>query len=131
MKKAIFFTLILTVLIGVSGCVKKESRIGQEIDFVNQDLPQYLGDGMTLELVYDNGDDVVCEISLDEDMYDISDFELYRTEFKSNFKELINSDSDMEEMCRVLKEEKHGLIYKLVGDQTGEAIEIGFSSDEI
>ena len=96
----------------------------------NSRSPYSVAEGMQLVKVFDDGNNIVYEYSLDEDLYDISLFNYAKDEIKSNAREIFN-DPVMKRNIETINSLGKGLIIRYSGKKTGKSADISFTSDEL
>ena len=99
----------------------------------NDELPEYIDEGMDLETVYLDGDYVVYSYSLDEDIYDIDYFRTNRSDVKRSLKNELfnNTEEDVKIFIKACKDNNKGIAYRFVGLFSGDACTIYISPNEL
>ena len=109
------------------------SELNSIIREYNDELPEYIDEGMDLETVYLDGDYVVYSYSLDEDYYDIDYFRTNRSDVKRSLKNdvLNNTDESVRIFIDICKDNNKGIAYRFVGLLSGDACTIYIQPDEL
>ena len=99
----------------------------------NDELPEYIDEGMDLETVYLDGDYVVYSYSLDEDIYDIDYFRTNRSDVKRSLKNdiLSHTEEDVKIFIKACKDNNKGIAYRFVGLFSGDACTIYINPNEL
>lgn len=107
-----------------------------EIEVANLSLPMTIEEGMRMTKMTLEGDYIVWNIVVDEDLYYIEAFndEEVKKELKEGMIEESFSDSNdpgMQMMKKLLKETGKGIAYKLIGDASRKAVYITIEQYEL
>lgn len=83
------------------------------------ELPTDIGSGMVIKNMTLEGDDMIYEITCDEDLIDIDQLDESKKEVKQNIKnELLGNDSDIDEFVDLCKKSHKNICYRYIGDKT-------------
>lgn len=83
------------------------------------ELPTDIGSGMVIKNMTLDDDDMVYEITCDEDLIDIEQLNQNKKEVKQNIKaELLGNDSDINDFVDLCKKAHKNICYKYIGDKT-------------
>lgn len=129
MKKILTMMLVACVAMLATAC---GNRLQEEIDNAQSALPINLGNGMIATQIYIDGNDVVMEYTMDEEM--IAPIYLLKQEeaaFRQNFVPALAQSADNAEMFKIMKEENKNLRIDLKGLQSGELMSITVDSSEL
>lgn len=96
----------------------------------NARCPYLVDQGMEMVKVIDDGNNIVYNVRLDEDMYDMSLFEYAQDEIKQNMKEIFNDPIIKQELGMIHAVGK-GFVYNYYGDTSGKSVKISFSNYEL
>lgn len=96
----------------------------------NAGCPHPIYEGVEMEKVFEEGDNVVYIYRVDEEMYDISPMKARKKEAKDGMKEMFK-DPSMKRDLGVLKSLDKGLVFRSYGDQSRDSIDIIFTNEEI
>ncbi|MDE6272588.1 MAG: hypothetical protein K2M31_06235 [Muribaculaceae bacterium] len=122
----------ITVVEEESVAEKNLRALQSGIRQANQEFPQKIEEGLIVTEMSMEGDFVVYEVEVDEDVYDIDNLSSNRKNMRAPMLEFLNSSDPqiilLKNMC--IKAEK-GIAYKYVGDTTGKSFYIRFSCDEL
>ena len=101
-----------------------------QVEIENSRCPYQIEEGMEITRVYDDGDRVVYNCSMDEDMYSIPALRASLSEVKPNIKETFD-DPVVKHLTGMIKALGKSLVYHYYGDTTGESVDIVFTPDEL
>lgn len=109
------------------------SELKSMIRDYNDELPEYIDEGMELEAVYLNGDYVIYTYNLDEDIYDMDYFRTNRSDVKRFLKsDILNStDEDIIYFINACKDNNKGISYRYVSKTSDNAYTISISPSEL
>lgn len=96
----------------------------------NSRCPYLVDEGMEMVKVADEGNFIVYYCRMDEDMYEISALQYAQDEIKKNMRDLFK-DPLMRKQLGVIRSLGKGFVYRYYGDQSGEKVDISFTSDEL
>lgn len=104
-----------------------------QIETSNVQMPMQIEDGMTVTKAYLDGDYVVYNVVIDEDMYAVDNIKASKDEVKANIKEALGSGDDptMKIFVRFCKNAGKGIAYKYVGNRSGESATVYIGVDEL
>ncbi len=98
----------------------------------NMQLPREDGPGMVSESATVEGDYVVYTLKVDEDIHSIQELNAQKKQIKDNIKNMFaNPDLVMQQEIAIYKNAGKGLIYKYVGNQSGETCVVEIDADEL
>lgn len=98
------------------------------VNAVNATCPIDLGDGMIIERFYDDGTDVVVSIDTSDDLVAVlSDM---RDDLNDMMREIMSGE-DMKEMVEVCIANNRGVVYRYVGKNSGEKVNVRFSPEQL
>lgn len=124
---------VLTSLCLLSCTSKDQLKIAVEV--AAADCPEDLGDGITMkDILLENGDVVyICE--MDEEYYDIEGCNdpLIQASWKASIMEFIynNEDASIDEFINIVKESEADIIYRCVGNVSGDGFDIVIDNSEL
>lgn len=102
------------------------------IEQTNNEYPQKLEEGITMQRIFLEGDYVVYQAEVDEDVIDMDLLEMNKKGMKSAIKEnLDSSDPEIKMFKNTCTKAEKGIAYKYVGDTSGKAVYIRFSCNEL
>lgn len=102
------------------------------IEQTNREYPQKLEEGITMERIFLEGDYVVYQAKVDEDVIDMDLLEMNKKNMKSAIKENLSaSDPEIKMFKNTCTKAEKGIAYKYVGDTSGQSVYIRFSCDEL
>lgn len=96
----------------------------------NASCPNPIEKGMMMIEVYNDVDNVVFVVELDEDIYDVDEVQTIKKEMKQTFAENFN-DPVVNRDLRLIKSMGRGLKYKFVGDRSKKSFEIVYPYSEL
>lgn len=102
------------------------------IEQTNREYPQKLEEGITMERIFLEGDYVVYQAKVDEDVIDMDLLEMNKKNMKLAIKENLSaSDPEIKMFKNTCTKAEKGIAYKYVGDTSGQSVYIRFSCDEL
>ena len=107
-----------------------KSALEAEIAFVNSQCPSPMEDGVALVNVYDDGNNVVYVLQVDEKEIDISLLCSAKAELKQEMQGEIK-DPSMKRVFEMLSSLGKGLVYRYKGATSGDYVDIEFSKEEL
>lgn len=130
--RKLFTTLSLILVIGFcfTSCTNS-TQLKIAVEAANADCPEEVDTGLILTKVFDNGTSVIYEYDTDENIYDLSEFGAIMNEAKGDIKYELANDEYVIEFLKTLAPEGRSLIYRYVGNQSGETFDIVFSNREL
>ena len=114
-------------------CTSKD-QLKIAVEVAAADCPEDLGDGITMkDILLENGDVVyICE--MDEEYYDIEGCNdpLIQASWKASIMEFIynNEDASIDEFINIVKESEADIIYRCVGNVSGDGFDIVIDNSE-
>lgn len=137
MKKALIIILAVLSAWAFTGCNNSKKALEAVIEEANQELPEYVGEGLTMEKMKLIGDNVVipCTVNEDEIWYSVEDLD--DPDIIENMKaEMIKeyrypTDEDTKEMFDLIKAAKCNITILYTSKQSGYEIKIPISYKEI
>lgn len=126
MKKLLSFAAVLFASVMLlTSCGSAIDGVKQVAELTNQMCPMDQGNGVVINSVALNGDQLVYTCEADEDYIDLnSNAEAVRNEMVASLK----SDADVVNM---FKSAKVTIVYKFVGSQSGETVQFTITPDEL
>ena len=115
-------------------CTSKD-QLKIAVEVAAADCPEDLGDGITMkDILLENGDVVyICE--MDEEYYDIEGCNdpLIQASWKASIMEFIynNEDASIDEFINIVKESEADIIYRCVGNVSGDGFDIVIDNSEL
>lgn len=115
-------------------CTSKD-QLKIAVEVAAADCPEDLGDGITMkDILLENGDVVyICE--MDEEYYDIEGCNdpLIQASWKASIMEFIynNEDANIDEFINIVKESEADIIYRYVGNVSGDGFDIIINNSEL
>lgn len=115
-------------------CTSKD-QLKIAVEVAAADCPEDLGDGITMkDILLENGDVVyICE--MDEEYYDIEGCNdpLIQASMKASIMEFIynNEDASIDEFINIVKESEADIIYRCVGNVSGDGFDIVIDNSEL
>jgi hypothetical protein len=115
-------------------CTSKD-QLKIAVEVAAADCPEDLGDGITMkDILLENGDVVfVCE--MDEERFDIEGCKdpIIQASIKTGFMEtfIYSEDANVEEFLKVVKESEADIIYRCVGNVSGDGFDIVIDNSEL
>ncbi|MBO5749320.1 MAG: hypothetical protein J6R36_00025 [Bacteroidaceae bacterium] len=115
-------------------CTSKD-QLKIAVEVAAADCPEDLGDGITMkDILLENGDVVyICE--MDEEYYDIEGCNdpLIQASMKAAIMEFIynNEDASIDEFINIVKESEADIIYRCVGNVSGDGFDIVIDNSEL
>ena len=102
------------------------------IEQTNREYPQKLEEGITMKRIFIEGDYVVYQAEVDEDVIDIDLLEINKKNMKAAIKENLDaSDPEIRMFKNTCTKAEKGIAYKYVGDTSGQSVYIHFSCNEL
>lgn len=102
------------------------------IEQTNREYPQKLEEGITMKRIFIEGDYVVYQAEVDEDVIDMDLLEMNKKNMKAAIKENLNtSDPEIRMFKSTCTKAEKGIAYKYVGDTSGQSVYIRFSCNEL
>lgn len=108
-----------------------EMLLKNEISAIQASLPWKVEDGMEMDKVYDDGENVVYSCRMDEDLYDISLLETGLANVKDEVLEGFSSDVAVKKMIGILVNLDKGFVYRYYGDQSGKSVDVEFTPADL
>lgn len=115
-------------------CTSKD-QLKIAVEVAAADCPEDLGDGIIMkDILLENGDVVyICE--MDEEYYDIEGCNdpLIQASWKASIMEFIynNEDASIDEFINIVKESEADIIYRCVGNVSGDGFDIVIDNSEL
>lgn len=115
-------------------CTSKD-QLKIAVEVAAADCPEDLGDGITMkDILLENGDVVyICE--MDEEYYDIEGCNdpLIQASMKASIMEFIynNEDASIDEFINIVKKSEADIIYRCVGNGSGDGFDIVIDNSEL
>lgn len=115
-------------------CTSKD-QLKIAVEVAAADCPEDLGDGITMkDILLENGDVVyICE--MDEEYYDIEGCNdpLIQASMKASIMEFIynNEDASIDEFINIVKKSEADIIYRCVGNVSGDGFDIVIDNSEL
>lgn len=129
LKRSVFNTTSLLLLIIFSclvACMPSDKDMTEEVQRMNDRLPQALSDGMTLEKIDFIKEGFVFVITCDEEFVDMKLLDENKGEVKKMMieylKSLENEDYQTKGFVDYCKNKKKKLTYKFVGTSSGQEV---------
>lgn len=103
-----------------------------QIEQANREFPQKLEEGITMNRMFLEGDYVVYQAEVDEDIIEMDLLEMNKKNMKAAIKEnLSTSDPEIKMFKNTCTKAEKGIAYKYVGDTSGQSVYIRFSCNEL
>ena len=115
-------------------CTSKD-QLKIAVEVAAADCPEDLGDGITMkDILLENGDVVyICE--MDEEYYDIEGCNdpLIQASWKASIMEFIynNEDASIDEFINKVKDSEADILYRCVGNVSGDGFDIVIDNSEL
>ena len=132
MKKLI--GAIVSILLTFMSCTTgDEALLKAGIDDANQDYPEIIDEGLTIERIEIIGGYVTYIVSVDEEQYKIKTLQENIPNLKESIvrKVLLSGDYEMLEFARLCKKAKKGLAYSYEGNHSGEKAVVKIPCSEL
>ena len=95
----------------------------------NAQCPVQIEDGMIMSSASLEGNNFVYNYSVDENLVSIEAIKQNKSAVKANIKQILSSnDMTMKQMVKICKEANTGIVYRYIGDVSGDVCIIKFSS---
>lgn len=107
-----------------------EMLLINQLAMENSICPYSVEEGMYMVKVFDEGDNVVYVCQIDEKMYDLSLLESAQDLIKQNMIEVLRDPIAKKRLESIASLDK-GLVYRYLGDTSGESFDVVFSTDEL
>lgn len=107
-----------------------EMLLINQLAMENSNCPYPVEEGMDMVKVFDEGDNVVYVCQIDEKMYDLSLLESAQDLIKQNMIEVLK-DPIAKKQLEIIASLDKGLVYRYLGDTSGESFDVVFSTDEL
>ena len=120
------------VLKGTKGtAVDNKKQLENIIQMENSVCPYEIDAGMTMSKVYLDGDKAIYECMVDEDAYDMGILQQGNEEVKESIAEEFATEQTMKNAAAIFAENNVEVIYRYVGDTSGERCEIVFTTADL
>lgn len=123
------------VMFAVSSC-SADQQLDREIKAYKAQLPMYVGEGMTISDIENDGSYLVYTADYNESGFEIPAIKDY-PEVTDVMKQAIaqelfsSNNAEVKKLFELLREANLGVKYKIVGERTGDTLELVFEPDEI
>ncbi len=107
-----------------------EMMLENQIAMESAQYPSLADVGLTIMSMRDDGEYVIYECEVDENLYDISAFRAAKNEMKEAMRETFD-DVTAKQQLSVFAAADRGLIYRYYGETSGDAVDIVFTSREL
>lgn len=104
-----------------------EDFIYSIVESNNAACPVEVDEGVTMVRVYDDGQNIIFQCDVDENIYDME----YFHSLKSDIKEALLSDQLMSTIIDRLSMANRSVIYRYIGDKSGNICDIILSADDL
>ena len=102
------------------------------ITSTNAQCPMQIENGIIMSSVSLEGHNFVYNYSVDENLVSIEALKQNKSAVKANIKQILSSDDMMvKQMVKICKEANTGIVYRYIGDVSGDVCIIKFSSSEL
>lgn len=102
------------------------------ITSTNTQCPMQIENGMIMSSVSLEGNNFVYNYSVDENLVSIEAIKQNKSAVKANIKQILSSnDMTVKQMVKICKEANTGIVYRYIGDVSGDVCIIKFSSSEL
>ncbi len=108
----------------------KQMMLENQIVMANSQYPEKIDEGMEIVKMYDDGDNIVYECVLDENMYDIALIKTNGKYIKKNMSALFD-DPMMKRMIDLMCSLGKNLVFRYIGDKSNQSGDITFTTDEM
>lgn len=109
---------------------KNELMLKNKIAIENNNCPKEIEKGIECVRVYDDGDNVIYDFKMDEDLYDISLLKSTKIDHQEVLEDLIK-DPVVKNDATTMIELGRGLVYHYYGDKSGKSYDVSFSSEDM
>jgi len=130
-----FMCMLLTVVCSAFFYSCQNLSLEAAIEEMNKEMPTEVTEGMVGEgfTLGDNG--IVCNITVDEELYDINEMKANAAEMKQgiieSLDESIHDDKDMKNFLKLAVDNNQPLNYKYEGNVSGETARVKISVNEL
>lgn len=119
MKKFLFVLLAAITVFGVTSCGK--SALEKDIEVSREDCPINIGvPGMSVTDIYLDGNNVVYEVEVDEDIYDLDELESMKHILAQTMAEALEEEKDFDPdyytFLKLVTDENKNVVYRYIGD---------------
>lgn len=97
----------------------------------NAQCPVFIDEGISETKTYDNGNNVVCECSIDEQLIDISVVEEIKDDLKKESKSDFSQNPFIKTRIGLCVSLGKGFIYRFIGNISGKSVDIIFTPEEL
>ena len=109
-----------------------EEMLKLGIKEVDNNMPEDLGDGLTMKSIRLKDTNLVYTIECDEDEVSIESLKLAKKEMKTAMVDMVKEgDDDIIFICKALVRTNRGMDYKYVGDVSRESVTIHLTTQEL
>lgn len=116
-------------------CMPSDKNIKEEIERINESLPQDIGDGMTMKKIDFNSDGFVYVVECMEDGPSIELIKEHQAEIKAtmlaNLKRLAATENDTKALLEYCKKTDKNLSYQFIDNKNGEEVTITANPKEL
>ncbi len=97
----------------------------------NASLPEDLGEGLTLKSAAVEDGNVLYMVDCDEDIYDMDVLEESIDGMRAEIKESLRATEGVEELTELCAALHADVVYRYVGDQTGQSVDVTIPYSEL
>lgn len=111
---------------------KNDARLEESIKISNLSCPVDLGNGLVMEGMQVEGDNVVYVYSLDETQADIEQMKTKTAQIRQGIRQSLSSnDPSLRQFVQMCVDCNKGIVYRYVGSTSGDILEISFLVSEL
>lgn len=119
---------LVAILLALVSC--SESKLQVQVELANKEFPMEIADGLTVDNLTIEGDYVVYNITVDEDVCDIGSLNRNKQQVKEDIMATLKSDASVSEFLKVCADANKGIAYKYTGDTSGDTCMITIETFE-
>lgn len=107
--------------------------LGLAVRVANAECPRTIEDGIVIESIELEGENVVYKCVMDETMYSVDMIQANYSEAKSGILNYLQDASDpgIRDFKKLCKDSNVGIIYRYVGDKSKKHCDVSVSPDEL
>ena len=110
---------------------RSNDLVDNEIEQISSSLPLKCADGFYLSSLENAEENLIMLFTVDEEVYDLDEFTASFDAVRNDLLEGFKEDKDSEMLFSLLRNTGKGLVFRLVGSETGDYVDIAFSHDEL
>ncbi len=129
MKKFLSVAVLLFSVIALTAC-SNSAKLQAGLDQANKEMPMEVAQGITINKVIDDGNNIVYQATIDDTIYPLDAIEEQKDVLKDNMKSML-AQPDTKELFKIAGELNRGLVYQYKGTTSGDKVEIAFTPEEI